>query len=74
MQQPPHLPPRLHSELETFLDNVPPLRLSSNLRRLLLTHLTHQQDAYGLTTHHLYTDLTYLFELLEVMAEAGRAS
>lgn len=57
----------LHA-LETFLENVPPQRLSRNLRKMFLLYLCAEKAGLPLDFEDFVLDLYMLFEFLD---EAG---
>lgn len=65
MKHKSNLPVGLLDEVDSFFQIVPPGRLSRNLRRLLLNHLTLDKEAYGMNSQDLYVDMIWLFELLD---------
>jgi len=60
---------KLLHELETFLDFVPPQRLSRNLRRMFMVYLSQQNEGIDLDMNEQIMDLYFLFELLDAAGE-----
>lgn len=61
--------PRLQEAFERFLEYHPAKRLSVNLRSWLLEFLMYDGSAEAEYLYHLVTDLSGLFDLLEVVQE-----
>ncbi|MDF2456003.1 MAG: hypothetical protein K0R51_1996 [Cytophagaceae bacterium] len=60
---------KILNELETFLDFVPPQRLSKNLRKMFMIYLSQQNEGIDLDMNEQVMDLYFLFELLDAVAE-----
>ena len=60
---------KLLNELETFLDFVPPQRLSRNLRRMFIVYLSQQNEGIDLDMNEQVMDLYFLFELLDAAGD-----
>lgn len=63
------LPKELQKETERFFESAQPVRLSRNLRTLLLNYFAVQQDGHGFKVEDLFYDLIWLFEWLDVAAD-----
>ncbi len=55
----------LQQEVEWFFERAVPGRLSRNLRNLLLSYLTLQQDGHSMNIEDLLVDMQWLFDLLD---------
>ena len=64
-----HVNHKLISALTVFLDASPPLRLSKHLRRILLDYISREKDYLPLDFDVYLTDLSNLFEFLDVAAD-----
>ena len=65
--------PRLQEAFVRFLEYHPAKRLSVNLRSWLLEFLMYDGSAEAEYLYHLVTDLSGLFDLLEVIQEEWNA-
>lgn len=65
--------PRLQEAFVRFLEYHPAKRLSVNLRSWLLEFLMYDGSAEAEYLYHLVTDLSGLFDLLEVVQEEWKA-
>jgi hypothetical protein len=61
------LPKEAITALQTFLETVPPGRLSKTLRNLFLSHIYHEMDTPSLTLEDSIMDLQALFDLLDAL-------
>ena len=59
----------LTNEIKRFIDDASPSRLSRNLRSMLLSLLMLQKDGYIFNMDDLLLDLSYLFELLDIIED-----
>jgi hypothetical protein len=66
--------PRLQEAFLRFLEYHPAKRLSVNLRSWLLEFLMYDGSAEAEYLYHLVTDLSGLFDLLEVIQEEWKGS
>ena len=57
---------KLQQEITAFFEYAPPMRLSRNLRNMLMGYLLAYDDGYGIEIKDLLTDLSALFDLLDV--------
>lgn len=66
--------PRLQEAFVRFLEYHPAKRLSVNLRSWLLEFLMYDGSAEAEYLYHLVTDLSGLFDLLEVVQEEWKGN
>lgn len=66
--------PRLQEAFVRFLEYHPAKRLSTNLRSWLLEFLMYDGSAEAEYLYHLVTDLSDLFDLLEVIQEEWKGT
>jgi hypothetical protein len=66
--------PRLQEAFVRFLEYHPAKRLSVNLRSWLLEFLMYDGSAEAEYLYHLVTDLSGLFDLLEVVQEEWKGT
>lgn len=66
--------PRLQEAFVRFLEYHPAKRLSTNLRSWLLEFLMYDGSAEAEYLYHLVTDLSGLFDLLEVIQEEWKGT
>jgi hypothetical protein len=66
--------PRLQEAFVRFLEYHPAKRLSVNLRSWLLEFLMYDGSAEAEYLYHLVTDLSGLFDLLEVVQEEWKGA
>ena len=64
-----NLSQNLQTEVERFFEYAPPARFSRNLRKLLLSYLSIQQDGHNMNIEDLLIDIQWFFDLLDIADE-----